>query len=302
MHLARTRSARYAIYLVAFLATAYLLWMSWPSADQQVKPQEPAAAGWQQAGAANPFAQGTASTERSVAVSNSQSSSQPDLASSSLAGTQPDGDWGVNAQGQLKASRALRQRFDYYLSLIGEMHLASIEAAFRAAAEKDLKEPALSQVLALWGRYVQLQQHSFKHAVNLKEPASWSAALTERQILRRQMLGADVAYAFYGQEEAELQQMLAQVQTGQSGQPGQGNPATLTNAPAPHPQAAEREAAVNAEWQQWEQRLSAARGQIKAFSQAPELSASQRQQAIEQYLAAQFQGSELVRARALLGV
>jgi lipase chaperone LimK len=293
------KSARNAILFIVVMAALGLVWMRTPSTDQPVQVQETEAKGWQQAGVANPFGQGAVIAERPVQAVGVTSPQPPDLASSSLAGTQPDGDWGVNAQGQLKASRALRQRFDYYLSLIGEMPLSSIEAAFRAAAEKDLKEPALSQVLALWSRYVQLQQHSFKHAVNLKEPASWSAALSERQIIRRQMLGADVAYSFYGQEEAELQQMLTQVQTGQT---GPGNPAIPINAPAPHPQAAEREAAVQAEWKQWEQRLAAARGQIQAYKQATELSAPQRQQAIEQYLASQFQGTEIIRARALLGV
>ncbi|NJM43583.1 MAG: hypothetical protein HC858_05670, partial [Brachymonas sp.] len=205
---------------------------------------------------------------------------------------------GVNAQGRLKPSRALRQRFDYYLSLVGEMPLASIEAAFRSAAEKDLKEPALGEVLALWGKYVQLQQHSWKHAVNLKEPASWSAALGERQIMRRHMLGADVAYAFYAEEEVQLQQMLTQVQAGQQ---GQTSLAALTHPPVLHPQALEREAAVEAQWQQWEQRLNTARGQIKAFSQSPELSEPQRQQAIAQYLIEHFSGTELQRAKALLG-
>jgi lipase chaperone LimK len=67
-----------------------------------------------------------------------------------------------------------------------------------------------------------------------------------------------------------------------------------------HPQALEREAAVQTQWQQWDQRLSEARSQIKAFSSAPELSAPQRQQAIEQYLTSRFQGTELIRVRALL--
>jgi lipase chaperone LimK len=299
VYVAGMKSVRIATFLVAFIAAVGLIWQSWPSAETPQSALSPAMPGWQQAGAANPFAKGSPVAERSVQATGTSNALPPDLASSSLAGTQPDGDWGVNAQGHFKASRALRQRFDYYLSLIGEMPLASIEAAFRAAAEKDLKEPALGQVLAIWSRYVQLQQHSFKHAVNLKEPASWSAALSERQVVRRQTLGADVAYAFYGQEEAELQQMLTQVQTGQAGQSQQTG---QINAPAVHPQAVEREAAVQAEWNQWEQRLNTARSQIKAYAQAPELSAPQRQQAIENYLTTQFQGTELIRARALLGV
>jgi lipase chaperone LimK len=301
MYVAGMKPAQSATVLVALIAVAGLLWFNWPGADQPAQVQQSVAAGWQQAGAANPFAQGSASAERLAPAGNAvpNSPQPPDLASTSLAGTQPDGEWGVNAQGQLKASRALRQRFDYYLSLIGEMPLASIEAALRAAAEKDLKEPALGQVLALFQRYVQLQQYSWKHAVNPQRPESWSAALTERQIMRCQMLGADAAYAFYAEEEAQLQQMLAQVQGAQI---SQSNQTTLAIAPSPHPQALEREAAVKAEWQQWEQRLDAARHQIKAYTQAPELSAPQRQQAIEQYLTNQFQGTELVRARALLGV
>ncbi len=292
------KSARNATLLIVCIAAAWLLFVSLPNAEQPAPAQSPAATGWSQAGAANPFAQGAAISERPSAVIAASSQQPPDLASTSLAGTQPDGDWGVNAQGRLLASRALRQRFDYYLSLIGEMPLASIEAVFLQAAEKDLKEPALSQVLALWSRYVQLQQHSWKHAVNLQKPESWSAALSERQIVRRQMLGADVAYAFYGQEETELQQMLTQVEIGQKAQTA---PAVAT-APSTHPQALEREAAVQVQWQQWEQRLQAARSKIQSYKQAPELSEPQRQQSIEQYLTNQFQGSELIRARSLLGV
>ncbi|MBS7807752.1 hypothetical protein [Variovorax sp. PCZ-1] len=299
--MAGIKSARNATVLIVCIAAACLIWVSWPSTDAPAQPSAPSASGWQQSGVANPFALGAASPEKAAQVASAVAGRwpAPDLLNTSLAGTQADGDWGVNAQGRFLASRALRQRFDYYLSLFGEMPLASIEAALRAAAEKDVKEPALGQVLALFQRYVQLQQHSWKHAVNLKEPTTWSAALSERQIMRRQLLGADVAYAFYAEEEAQLQQMLAQVQSGQATQSSQ---ATEVNTPAPHPQALEREAAVQAEWQQWEQRLSAARKQIKAYAQAPELSAPQRQQAIEQYLSSQFQGTELIRARSLLGV
>ena len=295
------KSARSATFFVviatACAVAAALLWMLWPSAEQQPAHHSTAMPGWQQPGAANPFASGATLPPSSPQALSPVALQPPDLATTSLAGTQPDGDWGVNGQGQLVASRALRQRFDYYLSLIGEMPLASIEAAFRAAAEKDLKQPALGEVLALWQRYVQLQQHDWKHAVDLQKPASLSAALSERQIVRRQMLGADVAYAFYADEEAQLQQTLAQVNAGQKAQGSQTEP---IHTAILHPQAYEREAALQSQWQQWEQRLNAARSQIKALSSAPELSAMQRQQAIEQYLTTQFQGTELIRARALL--
>ena len=293
------KSARNATVLVVVIAAAWLLWKSWPAADQPSSTLSPDAPGWHQAGAANPFGQGSSVVERSAQIIPAIGAQAIDLESSSLTGTQPDGDWGANALGTLRASYALRQRFDYYLSLIGEMPLASIEALFRAAAEKDLQQPAKAQVLALWSSYVQLQQHPWKYAVNVQKPETWSAALIERQIQRRLLLGADVADAFYAEEDAKLQQMLTQVQSGQN---GQGGRVELIGTPATHPQASEREAALQAQWQHWEQRLQAARSQLQAYKLAPELSAPQRQQAIEHYLASQFLGTELVRARALLGV
>jgi lipase chaperone LimK len=291
--------ARSAPLFIAILGIAALLvYVLWPEDAAQSPPPQTKASGWQQTGVANPFGNGAQTGAPSLEPSKESPAALLSLANTSLAGTQPDGDWGVDAQGQLKASRALRQRFDYYLSLIGEMPLADIQALVLQAAKQSLKEPALGQVMALWDRYVQLQKHAWKHAIDLRQSATWSAALTERQIVRRQMLGADVAQAFYADEERELQEMLARLNSGQ----GSAVVSTEPTQSVLHPQASQREAEVNAQWQQWDRRIAAARQQIQAITQAPELSAPQRQQAIEQYISGQFQGTELIRARSLLGV
>jgi lipase chaperone LimK len=291
--------ARNAPLFIAIVGVGALLaYLLWPAdAAQSPRPQAEAA-GWQQAGVANPFGNGAQVAAQPNQALAASPAAPPSMANTSLAGTQPDGDWGVDAQGQLKASRALRQRFDYYLSLIGEMPLADIHALVLQAAKQSLKEPALGQVMALWDRYVLLQKHAWKHAVDLRQSASWSAALTERQIVRRQMLGADVAQAFYADEERELQDMLARLNSGQ----GSAVSSTEPTQSILHPQAIQREAELQAQWAQWDQRIATARQQIQAITQAPELSALQRQQSIEQYLSGQFQGAELIRARALLGV
>jgi lipase chaperone LimK len=295
--LARIYSERVAPLFIAIAGLAALLtYLLWPVDLAQNPPQQFAAADGQQPGVANPFGRGA-----QVAVQLDQQlpvNPKPPLSleHTSLAGTQPDGDWGVDAQGQLKVSRALRRRFDYYLSLIGERPLVEIQALVLQAAKQSLQEPSLGQVMALWERYVRLQQHPWKHTVDLNQPTSWSAALSERQIVRRQILGADVAYAFFSEEEGELQQMLMHVQTGQA----MSNTTPPTSAPL-HPNAREREAAVQEQWQQWEQRLNAAREKIEQLRQAPELSAVQREHAIEAYLVSHFQSDELLRARALLG-
>jgi lipase chaperone LimK len=291
--------ARSAPLFIAVAGIGVLLaYLLWPADAAQSPRLQAEATGWQQAGVANPFGEGVRVAVQPGQALAAGSAAPPSLANTSLAGTQPDGDWAVDAQGQFKANRALRQRFDYYLSLIGEMPLADIHALVLQAAKQNLKEPALGQVMALWGRYVQLQQHAWKHAVDLRQSVSWSAALSERQIVRRQMLGADVAQAFYADEERELQEMVARLNSGQRSAISSPEPAQS----ALHPQASQREAEVQAQWQQWDQRIAAARQKIQAITQAPELSALQRQQSIEQYISSQFQGAELVRARSLLGV
>jgi lipase chaperone LimK len=278
-----------------------LAYLFWPTHGAENRSEAAAESGWALSGVANPFAKGQAVASQNALPSQTAApiAQTFSLARTSLAGTQPDGDWTLDARGQLQPSRALRQRFDYYLSLVGEMPLADIRDQVLGSARSSLKDPAMGQVMDLWDRYVRLQQHDWKHAVDLRQPAGWSAALTERQIVRRQLLGADAAYAFYAEEERQLQQMLAQVQSGQSG-PAQSSQAAP--APAPLPDASEREAAVQAQWQHWEQRVNAARERVGQLTQAPELSQPQRQQAIEAYLSSQFQGSELIRVRGLLGL
>jgi lipase chaperone LimK len=293
-HIARSAPLFIAIAGIAALL-AYLLWPADPAKSPRPRTED---TGWRQTGVANPFEKGAQATtlpDQSLATNLAAPLS---LANTSLAGTQPDGDWGVDAQGQLKASRALRQRFDYYLSLIGEMPLADIHAVVLQAAKQSIQEPALGQVMALWNQYVQLQQHAWKHAVDLRQSTSWSAALAERQTVRRQMLGADVAQAFYAHEERELQDMLARLNSGQNA----ALPSTEPAQSVLHPQASQREADLHAQWQQWDQRIATVRQQVQSFRQAPELSELQRQQSVEQVLANQFQGTELTRARALLGL
>ncbi len=302
---APVKTTQAALLFVAIaLLVALLAYLLWPTATAVSPSQPPNAAGWQESGVANPFGQTRALAQPAfpsalpAAAFASAPASSALLAHTSLAGTQPDGTWEADALGQLKTSLALRQRFDYYLSLMGEMPIANIRALVGQAAQLSLKDPALNQALAMFDRYVQLQQHSWKHVVDLREPNTWSAALTERQIVRREMLGAEVAQAFYAEEERQLQDMLARLHSGQN---NTAEPEKVTHSPI-HPQASEREAQLQVQWQQWDQRIATARSQIQAYTQAPELSAPQRQQVIEQYLARQFEGTERVRARSLLGL
>lgn len=291
---------------VASLATvgALVAWfLIWPSATPPTAhtPQDNNRLGWQQAGVANPFGsnsdQAQAKTDPYLPVVIQSLALSTD--GTSLDGTQADGDWGVGVDGQLRASRALRQKFDYYLSLVGEKTLPDIEALLLNEARAHLKEPALSGVKSVWHRYVQLQQHTWRFQVDPRHPTQWSAAHAERQTVRRQILGAEWAHAFYAEEESQLLEMLSQVNSGMKVKPKFSDEENMGPL---HPQAAEREAALQAEWKQWDERLAQAREQVRALQAAPELSALQREQAIERYITQHFDSAELLRARSLLGV
>jgi lipase chaperone LimK len=224
-----------------------------------------------------------------------------------------DGDWGRWAEGQLLPSRSLRQRFDYLLTALGEADVAQLRHWIEQDVTAQMSADAARQVLAVWDRYIALQQHRFRHQPKVADPSTWQAALGERSQIRQQLLGRDWAQAFYAEEEANLAQHLEQ-RTAAAPLRSEPEAATLLAA-APGadaqqlhaqrvqqfgPEAADRLHAEDQAWADWERRLGAARQAIEALAAAPELSAPQRQQAQEQQLAQHFSGTELTRARALL--
>ncbi len=299
---------KYARSAIIFIViAACIIWLSMPrwTAPPQAASVQPAAASNWGAGQSNPF--GPAQAARAPRV---QSTAPPalsvDLSKTSLAGTQPDGQWVADVQGQLRKDFALRQRLDYFLTLLGEQPLDQLRALVQQKARAELPEPAHTQLMHLWDRYVQLQQHAFKSAVDLRQPSGWSAALLERQAVRRSVLGADVAHAFYAQEERELQEMIARVNDNAADTVSDGRPTPPEQAQplvAQLPDAQERQAQVEREWRQWDQRIEAARAQVQRLQAAPELSPVQRQSAVQQVLVSQFQeGSERLRAASLLGL
>jgi lipase chaperone LimK len=295
--LAGKKYTQIALFFIAF--AGLLAWLFWravalPGSDAVIQPVS--ATQWG-AGQGNPFGAGSASPAQAPWLAAAPEA-RIDWASTSLAGTQPDGQWAADAHGQLRKDVALRQRFDYFLTLLGEQPLDQLRAGVQQQARADLPPSAVVQLMQLWDRYVQLQQYAFKTTVDLRQPSGWGAALLERQSVRRELLGADVAYAFYAHEERELQSMLARVSSGAGGSVSREPPSVSV---APLADAPQREAQLQQEWKEWEQRLDTARVQIQRVQAAPELSAAQRQSALQQLLVSQFpDSSERLRAASLL--
>lgn len=230
----------------------------------------------------------------------------------SLRGAALDGGWGVWNGQQLTPSRDLRRRFDQLLTTLGEASADELRRLLGWLAERDLGPAGALAVLAVWDRYLQLQQHTYRETMDLHNPARWPQVLHERQQARRDRLGPGWAEAFYGEEEQAFSQRL-QAAPAPEAPPA---PDWLGPAPAGIPaqdwqgqrvaalgaEAAERLRAEEHDQAAWAARLEAARAALDGIARAPELSAAQRQAAAAQWLNQHFEGNERLRASALLGL
>lgn len=231
----------------------------------------------------------------------------------SLQGAELDGGWGSWDGQRLAPSAALRRRFDQLLTTLGEASVSELRELVGWLAARDLGPSGALAVLAVWDRYLQLQQHPYREVMDLQNPQHWPAVLAERQRVRRASLGIDWADAFYGEAEQAFSQRLQA--------PAQPPPATEPTAwwgPAPQgvspddwaaqrlatlgPDAVARLQAEEQAQADWASRLDNARQALDRIARAPELSDQQKQAARAQWLAAHFQGSEHLRASTLLGL
>ncbi|MFZ2988549.1 hypothetical protein, partial [Ideonella sp.] len=149
----------------------------------------------------------------------------------SLRESTPDGGWQVDSAGQLRPDLAVRRRFDHLLSALGEATPEELGTLLQRQANRDLPPAAVTQVMALWQRYLALQQTRYTHQADLHQPASWQPALDERVRMRREWLGPAWADAFYLAEETALRSHIAArdgraAMASTSAAPGDANPPT----------------------------------------------------------------------------
>lgn len=231
----------------------------------------------------------------------------------SLRGAALDGGWGPWDGQRLSPSRELRRRFDQLLTTLGEAQAHELRALLGWLAGRDLGPQGADAVLSVWDRYVQLQQHRYRLEMDLQRPDRWPQVLQERQQVRRDVLGAPWAEAFYGAEERAFSERLqgtAPAPQAPTTADWLGPPPDGVSAAAWHRQrvnalgaeAADRLQAEERLQAEWTVRMDNARLAIDRIARAPELSAQQRQVATRQWLDQHFQGTEKLRASALLGL
>ncbi|MCC6592499.1 MAG: hypothetical protein IT479_04425 [Xanthomonadales bacterium] len=119
----------------------------------------------------------------------------------SLQGSEGDGGVTLDADGRLLPDLALRRLFDHYLSSIGELDIEQIRALLAARLDAITSAEGKRQALETFERYLRY----------LREIDAVSAQLSALPLrerlqrltdLRRQLLGTDMAQAFFADEEA----------------------------------------------------------------------------------------------------
>ena len=236
------------------------------------------------------------------------------LESGVLQGTQVAGDWAVGADGRLHPSVALRQRFEYYLLGLGDASPQELRALIEEEARAAHGPKLAAAIMAIFDQYWALRMQQPRYPLNPLDRSTWGAALAEQKAVRRQFLGPEWAQAFFADEEAYFEQTMAQVD-----HPGGVDRSVAGGQPVPQlapgkdaasvraervalygEAAAQRLERADAEWADWERRRDAAQAEWQRLSGSAELSAPQRQQAMEQYVQAHFKSDERLRVRALL--
>lgn len=123
----------------------------------------------------------------------------------SFAGTQVDGQFRLDGQGNLLVSMDIRRIFDYFLSAYGEESLKASLARLQAYIRSQLDEPAESQALALLAQYLDYKRQLIQLEKDLPQMASLDAMRQREQAvqaLRARLFSAETHQAFFAQEEA----------------------------------------------------------------------------------------------------
>lgn len=122
------------------------------------------------------------------------------MGSSSLRGTEVDGGVSFDANGNVLLDLGLRRLFDYHLSLIGERDLPQIRQLLADYLLGRFDPRKTATVMGCFDRYAGYLQRLAESKIG--ESIDPQQRLTKVAALRRQMLGDEMASAFFAEEEA----------------------------------------------------------------------------------------------------
>lgn len=130
----------------------------------------------------------------------------------SLRDTEIDGDVRQDGHGRLIVDRSLRRSFDYFLQHVGEKSGATIRAELAQwlSSRQHLSEATRQEALVWFDKYIDVQRAGTTPGIG-GDLAAVTVAFDKLQALRRERLGAEVAAAWFGDEERQDRQTLARL-------------------------------------------------------------------------------------------
>jgi len=130
----------------------------------------------------------------------------------SLRGTEVDGGFRVDENGNLVIEQGIKRYFDYFMATVGEESIAEITARIHNAITTQLEEPARSQALTILEDYLSYKTALYELEQQMGEfnPASFDGSqltLMEERLeaifdARRAHLSGDVVDVFFAEDEA----------------------------------------------------------------------------------------------------
>ncbi|MDI1260674.1 lipase secretion chaperone [Aquabacterium sp.] len=231
----------------------------------------------------------------------------------SFAGTEAAGNWCI-ADKKLKPCGELRSRFEYYVLGLGEVTIEEIRGLIQDEAQRENGAQLAGEIMAIWDKYWQVRTYEWRNKFVQSDRATWMPVFEEQRSVRRQVLGAPWAEAFFKDDEKHFENYYAQLESGQAPPPDPGEPVPQM-APGKDPTAvhaervarygeaaADRLAKADEEWAQWEARLSGAQREWERLQKASNLSDAQRKAEIVSYVKSNFTPDEQLRVQALLRI
>lgn len=127
----------------------------------------------------------------------------------SLRGTRVDGGLLVDENGRFVPTLDARRLFDYVLTASGEVSAEALRARIVHEIERRLPPGAVTEATALLDRYLAYRERVRAMAgAEGSDAADLEARLATLIALRREMLGAEAAEAFFAEEEADARRLL----------------------------------------------------------------------------------------------
>ncbi|MEO8000467.1 MAG: lipase secretion chaperone [Arenimonas sp.] len=187
--MSKTRSVVLSVAVLG-IATLSFFWYSKRPVAESVNQETAAVAG-------------TDSLNGQQASASNKHSMPPDsmfsLEKSSLRGTEVDGGIVLGTSGKVLLDPGMRRLFDYYLSLMGEQNLLQIRSLLKEYLLGKYSPANTDEALKYFDRYTDyLNALTDLNIGGLSQPEERLEKVTA---LRKKMLGEEMAFAFFAEEE-----------------------------------------------------------------------------------------------------